>query len=91
MKKDREEKTKFSKILSNNQTITAYHIEVRVQEMTMKEKLTMIGLTTYTPSSVTVVEKPFLQFVCYCSGFPTGVENMGGRGGSSKFNGGGLS
>ena len=48
MKKDREEKTKFSKILPN-QIITAYRIEVRVQEMTMKEKLTMIGLTTFTP------------------------------------------
>ena len=35
MKKDREEKTKFSKILPNNH---------RVQEMTMNEKSTMIGL-----------------------------------------------
>ena len=44
MKKDREEKTKFSKILPNNQIITAYHIELLVQEMTMNEKLTLIGL-----------------------------------------------
>ena len=44
MKKDREEKTKFSKILPNNQIITACHIELRVQEMTMNEKLTMNGL-----------------------------------------------
>ena len=34
----------FSKILPNNQIITACHIELRVQEMTMNEKLTMIGL-----------------------------------------------
>ena len=44
MKKDREEKTKFSKILPNNQIMTAYQIELRVQEMTMNEKLTMTGL-----------------------------------------------
>ena len=44
MKKDREEKTKFSEILPNNQIITACRIELRVQEMTMNEKLTMIGL-----------------------------------------------
>ena len=44
MKKGREEKTKFSKILPNNQIITACRIELRVQEMTMNEKLTMIGL-----------------------------------------------
>ena len=43
MKKGREEKTKFSKNSSNNQIITACHIK-RVQEMTMNEKLTMIGL-----------------------------------------------
>ena len=42
MKKDWEEKTKLSKILPNNQIITACHIELWVQEMTMKEKLTMI-------------------------------------------------
>ena len=45
MKKGREEKTKFSKILPNNQIITACRIELRIQEMTMNEKLTMIGLT----------------------------------------------
>ena len=44
MKKGREEKTKFSKILPNNQIITACRIELRVQEMTMNQKLTMIGL-----------------------------------------------
>ena len=44
MKKDREEKTKFSKILPNNQIVTAYRIELRVQEMAINEKLTMIGL-----------------------------------------------
>ena len=44
MKKAREEKTKFSKNLPNNQVITAYHIELQVQEMTMNKKLTMIGL-----------------------------------------------
>ena len=35
MKKDREEKRKFSKILPNNQIITAFCIELQVQEMTM--------------------------------------------------------
>ena len=45
MKKDREEKTKFSKILPNNQIITACRVELRVHEMTMNEKLTIIGLT----------------------------------------------
>ena len=44
MKKDREEKTKFSKILPNNQIITACRIELQVRERTMNEKLTMIGL-----------------------------------------------
>ena len=44
MKKDREEKTKFSKILPNNQIITACRIELQVRQMTMNEKLTMIGL-----------------------------------------------
>ena len=44
MKKAREEKTKFSKNLPNNQIITAYRIELQVQEMTMNKKLTMIGL-----------------------------------------------
>ena len=45
MKKGWEVKTKFSKTLPNNQIITAYRIELQVQEMTMDEKLTMIGLT----------------------------------------------
>ena len=44
MKKGTEEKTKFSKILSNNQIITPCRIEHQVQEMTMNKKLTMIGL-----------------------------------------------
>ena len=44
MKKGKEEKTKFSKILPNHQIINACRIELRVQEMTMKEKLTMISL-----------------------------------------------
>ena len=44
MKKDRGEKTKFSKVLLNNQTITACCIELLVQEMTMNEKLTMVCL-----------------------------------------------
>ena len=43
MKKGRKEKTKFSEILPNNQ-ITTCRIELRVQEITMDEKLTMIGL-----------------------------------------------
>ena len=43
MKKGRKEKTKFSKILPNNQIITACRIDFRVQEITMNEKLTMIG------------------------------------------------
>ena len=47
MKKGREEKTKFSKLLPNNQIITACRIELRVHEMTMNEKLTMIGLTEF--------------------------------------------
>ena len=46
MKKGREEKTKFSNILPNNQIITAYRIELQVQEMTMNKKLNMIGLST---------------------------------------------
>ena len=48
MKKGREEKTKFSKILPNNQIITACHIKLQVQEMTMKEKLTMMGLNCHS-------------------------------------------
>ena len=45
MKKVREEKTKFSRILPNNQIITVCHIKLQVQEMTMNKKLTMICLT----------------------------------------------
>ena len=45
MKKDREEKTTFSKILPNNQIITKCRIELQVQEMTMNGKLTMISLS----------------------------------------------
>ena len=44
MKKDKEEKIRFSKILLNYRIITACRIERRVQEMPMDEKLTMIGL-----------------------------------------------
>ena len=44
MKRDKEEKTKFSNILPNNQIIAACRIELRVQKITMNEKLTMIGL-----------------------------------------------
>ena len=44
MKKGREEKTRFPKILANNQTIITCRIELRVQEMTMNEKLSMIGI-----------------------------------------------
>ena len=47
MKKDREEKTKISKILRNNQIITACRIELQLQEMTINEKLTMIALTGF--------------------------------------------
>ena len=35
---------KILKILPNNQIITACRIELRVQEMTINEKLAMIGL-----------------------------------------------
>ena len=44
MKKGRKEKTKFSKNVPNNQLTTACCIKLRVQEMTMNEKLTMIDL-----------------------------------------------
>ena len=44
MKKGREKKKKFSKILPNNEIITACRIELRVQEMTLIEKLTMVDL-----------------------------------------------
>ena len=42
--KGREEKTKFSKILPSNKIVTVCRIELQVQEMTLNEKLTMIGL-----------------------------------------------
>ena len=42
--KRQERKNKFSKLLPNNQIITSCCIELWVQEMTMNEKLTMIGL-----------------------------------------------
>ena len=45
MKKGKKEKTKFSKILSNDQIITACCIELRVQEITVNRKLTTIDLT----------------------------------------------
>ena len=44
MKKGREEKTRFSKISPINEIITACRIKLRVQEMTMIKKLTIIGL-----------------------------------------------
>lgn len=44
MKNGREEKTNFQKFC---QTITACSIELEVHEMTMNEKLTMIGLTEF--------------------------------------------
>ena len=43
----------FSKILPNNQISTARRIKLRVQEMTMNEKLTMIGLTFLSKLGVT--------------------------------------
>ena len=46
MKKGSKEKTKFSKILPNNQIVIACCIELRVQEMTMNEKLTTIAFIT---------------------------------------------
>ena len=43
MKNSREKKI-FSKILPNNKIITTCRIKLQVQEMTINEKLTMIGL-----------------------------------------------
>ena len=57
MKKGREEKTKFSKILPNNQIITTCRIKLRVQEMTMNEKLTMIGLITFLTNICSEISK----------------------------------
>ena len=47
MKKGREEKAKFSKNFPNNQIITTCRTELRVKEMTMNKKLTMIDLIQY--------------------------------------------
>ena len=65
MKKDREEKTKFSKILPSNQIITACHIELWVQEMTMNKKLTMIGLKVSLTGTISASESFCSQF-CRC-------------------------
>ena len=54
--KGREEKTKFSKILPNNQIITACCIELQVQEMTMNQKLT--DWPKYTPSQNFLTDSP---------------------------------
>ena len=61
MKKDWEEKTKFSKILPNNQIITACRIGLRVQKMTMNEKLTMIGLMFRSTLPELLCEKDVLR------------------------------
>ena len=47
MENDKEEKRKFSKVLQNNQIIHTCHIELRVQETTMNEKLTMMALCLF--------------------------------------------
>ena len=68
MKKGKEEKTKFSKILPNNQIITAYRIELRVQEMTMNQKLTMIGLMELCMREyaiITVVQTTKMMLIWY--------------------------
>ena len=57
MKKGREEKTKCSKIVPNNQIIIACRIKLRVQEMTMNEKLTMIGLITFLTNICSEISK----------------------------------
>ena len=44
-KKGKEDKKILSTILRNNQIITSGRIDLRVQEITMKENLTIIGLT----------------------------------------------
>ena len=62
MKKGREEKTKFSKILPNNQIITACHIELRVQEMITNEKLTMIGLVYVNNQILRITESSLATF-----------------------------
>ena len=60
MQKRREEKTKFSKILSNNQINTACRIELRVEEMTMNEKLTMIDLIIPLHQFITTIVLGFI-------------------------------
>ena len=57
MKKGREEKTKCSKIVPNNQIIIACRIKLRVQEMTMNEKLTMIGLIIFLTNICSKISK----------------------------------
>ena len=42
----------FSNILPNNQISTACRIELRIQEMSMNEKLTMIDLKKQLPKYV---------------------------------------
>ena len=61
-KRQRRE-NKISKILSNNQIITVCRIELRVQEMTMNKKLTMIGLKEYH------CRRPFAQKHIYILNF----------------------
>ena len=47
-KKAGERKQNYQKIFPNNHIITACRIALRVQEMTMNEKLTMIGLSKFS-------------------------------------------
>ena len=47
MKKEREEKIKFSNFLPKIQIITACRNELRVRQITMNEKLTKISLSLY--------------------------------------------
>ena len=54
----------FSKILPNNQISTARRIKLRVQEMTMNEKLTMIGLMKTVIICCVPVQIPYLGNFC---------------------------
>ena len=77
MKKGREEKTKFSKILPNNQIITTCCIELGVQEMTMNKKLTMTGLIIMEENlrmeeNMTEIRDP--KTFCFNFDFPKDVE-----------------
>ena len=77
MKKGREEKTKFSKILQNNQIITTCCIELGVQEMTMNKKLTMTGLIIMEENlrmeeNMTEIRDP--KTFCFNFDFPKDVE-----------------